>query len=908
MSLAGGDVVDGVRLALRLHEDGFFHENAGDVRYKGVQADILNFRHLLETLDDALRDAQRRYVRSERAVRVHAYEPLSEEFENERRRFVGNFVETLKACDALRQENNHSQLRYNNAGDDREHAWRQDRCVDDIRARLQCHSEKIRFVLDRLSITLLTDEDAYVDNFHAVSGHRPNNILPELDRLRSTLFRHLAGHGVVPTSSAEDAHQVSDRVAQKCQRYLFLDAPPGIQSGVPLILGFDALLSHLRRSTGSSGQSPETYLSFLKTWWLLACLIAGRDYDAASPGFYFKRAINLVSQAVTTRAQVPISYSESTLLNLADVNFLIWPPSDPPAIQQNQPDPLMMRANEEKVVSIGLGPEGRAGGDSVTVFKSSEERFRVILETTLPSRPNEKILIPQPVYICEDSLIPRYALPTIINPVFEMAIFSRNEETLYTFSSFQDLCRFQTALTGYDVSYDQPGIRCQFSDNVSFLDCNGRIQLWQEPIVPGNPTKPERAQGDSFLPVTDDTLSGHGSLAGSIVTANTIHSTTGGWEAEKIKLPVLTIFTEVSDRKNKRFAIISIELEPGVYIDPKECKCCRDYDTCSKLVLTKGRKADFVVRALFSDKNSVGQSDFDLLPFRIPRHPSFQKLMTRRTEYLVLKFGSLLEKRRFDEELRLRFRVRDKQMQNQSDFARRIRSLQTQLPHRQPSFSPGRAPVPMGPPYNHSFTPLPSVHSLPPRLDMPYSNPSLGYNVSATSFNNGSEGKTEAGFTAMSTSSRSNSIATVTDPRVPELEATEISHPRTASQASPSNAPPPLHASDPSISSAPRREGGERESSSIERDIKARVASIRSSEAPEAYVQRVPSTRSSGAPELYIPNPAFVGCTPWEGKDPDTTSRAASVATVRPKFQSEVTTALPKVGGRRKGFLQTFKF
>ena len=726
MAFNAGDIVAGLRLAVQLHDYGFNQENAADVRYKNFRNDIFNFRILLERLEQALQNAQQRYDGSPHPMRIQAYNPLSTDFEDERKTIVGNFVETLNACDRLLEENKKYRQKYSNVVENLKwHLSQQERRVDDLRTRLQFHSEKIRLVMDRLSINLLTDIDAKVDDILAISELNlqvSSEILQELVRFRSALFGHLSGHHVPLSREAETSHRVSDMISLKFQEHLFIDAPTSMGRGLPLEQGFDALFSSFQHSISSVDCTPESYLSFLKTRWLLQCLCDSEEYHAARPGFYYKRAINQISQAVKVRMQQPgvlISYEESMLIELPETHFRVWPLSDPvPTTLQSDPHPLMIRANEEEVMRMTLDPDELRGSDTVTIFKSSEEHFRIIQETRVASRPEEKILIPQPIYTREDKLIPRYALPMIDEPDFEVAIFSRNEETLYRFGTSEMLFRFQSALMGYEVSHDQQAIRCQFSDDVSYLDCKGRVQLWQEPIVLGGLNGARRPSNTPSSFSDGKTQSRFDSLAATAVTSNTIRWTTGGWEAESIKLPAIVIFTELTDAKErKQFAILFMDLESGVHVDPKECGCCRAYDTCSKLVLTNGKKG-MTVRALFSDVEHTGHSGFDLFPFRTPRHPDFRKLKTLRTDYLVLKFGRLEEKRRFDKELDYRFRVRDKQTQNQHDFTKRMQKLETQRPLRQPDTVPMRA-------HGRTFSEASSALSVPPQLDLPESGPRL---------------------------------------------------------------------------------------------------------------------------------------------------------------------------------------
>ncbi|KAM0721711.1 hypothetical protein Q7P37_002636 [Cladosporium fusiforme] len=726
MAVNGGDIVSGLRLALQIYDYGFNEENAADVRYKNFQNDIGNFRYLLKKLQEALSEAQQRYNARPRVARIHAYDPLSEEFEKERKTIIGNFNETLNACDRLLAENKDYRRKYSNVYQNLLwHMSQQERRVDDLRTRLHFHSEKIRLVMDRLSINLLTDIDSKVDDLLAISEqnlHVSKEIHRELVRFRSTLFGHLSGRSVSLSAEIENSHQVSEMISSKFQRYLLTDAPTSTGVGIPMIQGFDALFLSFEQSINSSDCTPESYLSFLKARWLLEYLEGSTEFRDARPGFYYKRAVNQISQALTIRMQQPgvlISYDESVLMDLPDTHYRIWPPSVPlPAIQQSEPHPLMVRANEEEVIRMTLDPIGTNESDTVTLFKSSEERFRIVRQTTLPSSPDEKVLISQQVYIKEDELIPRYALPTINSDDLDLAIFSRNEETLFKFDTYENLFRFQTALTGYEVSHDQPGITCQFSKSVRDLDCTGRVQLWQEPITFGDTQAVPGAQHSPSVPSTlsDGTHSRYDSLAATAITSNTIRWTSGGWEAESIKLPAVTIFTELTDPKQvKRFAILLLELNPGTYVDPKECGCCRGYDTCSKLVITKngaksgGKKTGIPVRALFSNVDYAGHSGFDLLPFRTPSYTRSSELTPLETDYLVLKFSRLADKRRFDEELRLRFKVRDKQIQNQHDFVTRMRKLETQRPlHHTPNR--GHVQLPAD---------TPSVVSLPPQINMP---------------------------------------------------------------------------------------------------------------------------------------------------------------------------------------------
>ena len=686
-------------------------------------------------MDRSLQHAQRRYDDASIYHRAQALKPLSEDFEKERLTLIGNFVDTLKDCDALLKENKHLRERHGNVVDNlRWHLSQQEQRVDDLLRRLHFHAEKIRLVIDRLSINLLSDLDAKVDDLTGLVERNlqlSEDILLELDSFRTTLFGYLAGHGSLDGPSTDDTHVPSIEVAQRFTQALAINAPPGIESGIPLVEGFDALFLSFEQSVESLDRDPENlkYLLLLKARWLLGHIKNSQGYYDARPGYYYKRAINQIEQGINARVRASahvIAPSDATLLALPESSYLIWPTAPAhPTIRPSQPHPLSRRANEHEIVRIQLASEDHQQPDVVTVFQQSQEHFRIVLETR--SLENEKIIIPQPIYIPEDSLIPRYALPSLDNPSLEIAIFSRrsSEEMLYKFALEEDLWKFQKALTGYEVSHDQSGILCQFSDNVAFLDCRGRIQLWQNPIVfqsseqlgppngatlrsPSSSSAGLRSRQPSFTPSTSPT--------------NTITWADGGWEAGSIKLPAITIFTQLAD---KRFAVIFIELVPGIEINPAECQCHKDYDTCSKLVLVRRDKPRFLVRFLTPPLDAQGSPNpntFDILPFRLPRQSSYRHIPASQTKYVVLKFESLPAKKHFHRELNLRFNVRTAQIQGQIDFRNEMRVRQDR-PRRNTQI--GTPELTRRPSLHPSPSPINRVQTLPPHVEVPDNGPAF---------------------------------------------------------------------------------------------------------------------------------------------------------------------------------------
>lgn len=668
------------------------------MRYKNFQNDVLTLQQLLEKLRESLQNAQRRYIDRGRSLTVRTYEPLSEDFERERKTLFGDVGGTLRACDALLKENIKLRFRYSN--DAEQLAWqlaRQEQHVALLRRRLQVHSQKVRFAIERLSQDLLTDRYNHEDSLLTIAERNTRTsyeILPDL-------HRQLSGHGSLRQSIPSNVNPVSSAISRKFEEGILIDPPPYREAGLPLTLTFDALVDAFLESNSGLDQTPERYLFFLKTRWILDRLKESIEYQEASPAVYYRFAVTRIENETVTRLREPgklVAYDDSVLISLGPPLFRIWPSKMiVPSVQYTASHPLTARANEEKLAAIKLGSGDPVNPDTVTVFKSSDRGYRIVVNSTLDPAAGSTSLTQQTVYSWEDKLIPRYALPTLMNPSAEMAIFSRGEEFLYKFNTLSDLYKFQTALTGYDVSHDQSNVRCQFSDDCYFLDCVARLQLWQEPILAPLPGEDGNLQRNRSVRTqasfSESVYSQQPSLLSSVAASNTVSWTTNGWEADRIKLPVIKMFTQLADKSQKqRFAIISIPLAAEVYIDPSECGCTRDYLSCSKLVLTKGKKKSFPVKTLYAEIDTTGQPNpntFDLFPFRLLGHP--RDLAIKHTEYLVLKFKSLTEKQSFHRELDLRFRVRDKQIEDQRNFTSTIRNRQDRPQGRPKVVPPGRS-------------------------------------------------------------------------------------------------------------------------------------------------------------------------------------------------------------------------
>ena len=666
---------------------------ASDFRYKQFRTDIGNFRQLLKKLNTALQNAEQRYSRKG---------PLSPDFDAERKAILGDFIETLEACELVLQDHKDLRSGSNVIKNLQWHLTQQEQRVDDLRQRLHFHCEKIRIVIDSVSLGVLADVDAKQDD-----------ILVALN----SLLRRVDGFG------PDNVHVVSDNIAQRFNSHILDNAPVGTEAGIPMIEGFDALVSHWDSCAENLDGSPEAFLQFLKSLWLLELLKKSTGFRNARPGFYYKRAIKQLEQEIleTVRDSGELqSFDESSLMSLSDTYFHIWPTARNPHLDSTWPKQLIAAPDEEAPLCLNLAPRKQNETESVTVFKGPKDRFRIVPTVTLASAPSQPIPGESQVMVCsQDYLIPRHAFPAFHKANLEVAVLARGREALYKFESWEDLRTFQTALTGYEVPHEQRGVDCQLSKD-DYTD--GYVQLWQDPI-PSLSNRPDSASLRTVSNVGEDLTFEDALLRrDSLVSAHSSSSGTIDWRNEdltatRIKLPAITIFTRVVEKKNKkRLAILFIELTHDIYIDSNSCKCHRQYDKCLDLALVSRKKRDFPVRILCSE---VDSKDINLLAFRLPRGKDFESLETKKTKDILLSFGNLAEKEKFHRALHKRLLLRDQQIKKQDEITKKIRHLQDQ-PKKRRTMSQSQSPS-----VSSTSTQLSSTASFPPRVDVPDYGPDL---------------------------------------------------------------------------------------------------------------------------------------------------------------------------------------
>ncbi|KAJ9644216.1 hypothetical protein H2204_001567 [Knufia peltigerae] len=721
LDFGANDIIAGVALAKKIYEINFVEDNRADYRFQNFRKEIKDFEKLLKQLDTSLAEAARRYKNGALAAQKGAHHPGEQEFERERQRMTGDFEETLKECQVFLLKHRGLLGKRSNFGDNMLwHATQQDQKIDSLRSRIHMHSTKIKLVIDRLSIDLLTNFDARIDDLFDISLRTVNlqkDMQQEMRKFHASLVGVLAGLEPAASLGPEDTCHASPAIEARFEESMRVFAPPALATSgeFPLSEGFDALLLHFEQSFEGREQTPEMYLSLLKTRWLLARLKKSKGYTRACAAYYYKRAVHQVEQAIEIRLrdQDIMSYSDEILMALPESMFLIWPPPEEEEVAPEL-DLTAAQANEQELLRLQLASRNDQPSESLMLFRRSTTDFRLVHEKITAE--GREVVYPLMIYTEQDQLIPRYAMPTLQDPCFELAVYYRKLEYLFKFKCLEDALATQTALTGYDVSHDQSNITCEFNKAAAALDCKARVQLWQDPIP--TPQAPDASSvgspTESFS--NQSARSRQSSYIESIGASASISQVGDGLEAESIRHPALLMTTQFTDEKHgQRFAIMFVDLETSINIDTSMCKCHSNYDNCSYICLRRRGNKPIPIRILFTECNERGLPDpttFNLLPFRLPRGEQFRKLEVKETQHILLRFKTLAEKDRFHHELRIRFYIRAKQVTDQHNALREIAHRQDR-PVRAFTSDPGAS---LGP--RRSTTSTTFSQTSAPRIDL----------------------------------------------------------------------------------------------------------------------------------------------------------------------------------------------
>jgi hypothetical protein len=248
---------------------------------------------------------------------------------------------------------------------------------------------------------------------------------------------------------------------------------------------------------------------------------------------------------------------EQNTENIAALNpesFQIWQSTDRSAAQLiTDPDPSQM---EEKILEVPLESSNEQMRKDLIVFRRPNKEFRVLTYTTLNSSGGDTTIHDEKkiVNIHSAHIIPRYPLrphgaKMQLRDDFELCFPGASSGHKYTFQNEDDRLKFQQALLGYKVVFqDTCNWLLHFSSFTSKLKGSGLLQIFQPKALPAVPTT--ASQNGSFpgtqgLDRNDSFISSRSILTASTGLSGRTAKSNGSIIAEHPHAPLLVIFTQI---------------------------------------------------------------------------------------------------------------------------------------------------------------------------------------------------------------------------------------------------------------------------------------------------------------------------------------------------------------------------
>ena len=600
--------------------------------------------------------------------------PLKRESEE----LIGDFNSTLKECREIMVSN--VSLQRDRAGFIQNVVWgaSTQKKVDDLRTRIQFHSQKIYLVIEPVHLRLAT------------------NIAGDVSEILFLMKQHL-----IPQQELMFGHIPGWLAARFCGA-LAKNAPPSYKdiAHFPLKEGFDALYRHFRQSTvqfiddESGEQTIEQYLELLKAQWILETLKKSKSYREARPGSLYTRIIGQVEQRISKQfgRRDILKPSDGDLAKMNSSAFLVWQP----AMESTSKRLLDQSGQEEKILELALSAPAGIRKHELFVFRRSATTLRLVRnvvedDSGISHPESEKI------NVHVDRLIPWYAIPTS-SPTWSVEICSGNETggTTYDFRNETDIFNFQRAITGYQVVYDMPKLQWALNKQRLRLGSNllegvARVQIWLwKPLVPMQVGLRESPQLS-----TSPSSSNSGISHWTNTTNATVAKVTQRCDSSVVSvaenpngdsviaaatphLPRIVIFTKIEqkysflsiERKSIRYILLDLlvliirPVHQGLRVVDTSCKCKKDPLSCRRSVIENrsgSSPGTFDVQKISVKIDQL--ETWDLAILGRPQHPNFRnadKVEHITCKFLNLDFPSVLDREKFNRDLKVALKLRDK--------------------------------------------------------------------------------------------------------------------------------------------------------------------------------------------------------------------------------------------------------
>lgn len=435
-----GDIALAIKLCKEIREKLFNPVNNAQIKYLDFKEDIVSLNNRLNEFKSAFDNAFI-HINDLNSSLLDTNRPHIT-LKHEADELIGDFVSTLIECRTLLEAHVKFDRKRGTILDTVFWYSSTQGKVDDLRRRIQLHTEKIRLFLEPIKLRLTSD------------------ILADTSDILELLGKHF---GLVKEVKLP---AIPSRLDKEFREALHRDAPVRIPDSaqIPLKEGIDALTLHYRQSAGQftgseNSRKVEQYLNLLKAHWLVEILLKSTALENTRPGHLYRRIIKQVEQLIAKQYGREISrYSEEALCALDKSAFAIWPEK---IVMPEQPLTEPMEY-EEKLAELSLVPRTLNETGKLFVFLKSDRNLRIVHSRTPVDQTRGPKETERFFNLRCDGLVPWYAITAPCTEWNMEVIYGDGAESvLYSFQEKDDALKLQQAFTGYETAPPpRKGILC----------------------------------------------------------------------------------------------------------------------------------------------------------------------------------------------------------------------------------------------------------------------------------------------------------------------------------------------------------------------------------------------------------------------------------------------------------------
>lgn len=700
------DIVHAAHIAKQIKDIWFTRINRADAHYLQFGRDVGGFEALLNRFEEAFNEYAR--VR-EIQLGVGSYrdaELIREKKEQEEQ--VGGFQDTVRDCSQLLEENGKYLVKRANAWDNAKwHIFSGQERADKLRARLQFHSTKIGVFMQTISVSVQAATHMALRDIRLQIEQLPLRVLSEIAAQLSGRPRKDGLPPILP-----DLDDLYKSGLQVDKPDAFVDV-----SSFPLKEGLDALASALEQSTirltgsglGLFHPTVQQLNNLIKARWIFDRMVessqmreAGRD----SLWYWCLETVQYQIKMEYSKHERDIIAEEANIASLGPESFRIWmPPLETTTVSITEADESQ---HEEKILEVSLvsPPQSRK---ELIVFRRPKNELRLVTITTPIAQGNAQGMSSAPqshednkvVNLHQVQIVPRYALANergdLNSRIIELCFPGASSGYSYQFKMDEDLLRFQQALLGYKVVYDNPSCKWAFHRGSTWArpektSGQGRVQIWQAKAPPAlfgaTPRTPSTVVNPSISasspPKSPPPFWPH-SRADSIHSSTTTTTATlrpmlripephpehGSIVAfQRPVTPLLVIFTTIN--KNPTFLVLKLDSSKQIHHQSCDCGSHRESKqlACTRTVLESDppKREKFKLMQLTIDPNKDVNSHLAYWNLGLfshgsstnSRHPGLDSVdKIRGVRWLSIDTITPEQRRGFQEAVTLMGRIRD---------------------------------------------------------------------------------------------------------------------------------------------------------------------------------------------------------------------------------------------------------